>query len=572
MSDLHIPDLNFPVSDLGKPWTPCNIRALLYRGGAATDVRQVTQLILENAFGPFIGERLPLITRLHAILAGALVAGISPYTVRSKFASIRIFYSWMDKAGRSPTVSSAEADFLDWTDYLLHQHRVGELKLPYIYNCACAAASVLDEALDLKIGMLRKTRIPLPKKQKVLSAKEDKQNLTEIFTFGHALLDISDQLTVEKIQGKLPAPIHFRTGQVVELWSGLIPADRLKTLTNTTQNSWSKKQTLKTRTAWEADTSRRTRFPLINLRIEAEMLIFIAQTGMNLAQAYKLKMGRFSYQSHTDGYQVRRVYKKRRQGEVEFYIYSEYRLIFERYLSWHRAIFQDDENGFLFPLSPPQGRPLDVAPNFQAIRQLCTAKLNILYFGPRMLRKIRVNWLIRRSLDPALTAEMSQHTEETLLQQYNQPHHQVAIIEISRFHTLNDPTFAPPGPGCCVEATPTVMPNIPDDVPRPDCVSPAGCLFCSHQRDIDSAEHIWSLTSYRYYKSLELAMYRQPIKATSVRHPAATVIDRITEKLKFFKESSRARALWVAEATARIEEGHFHPKWEGFIKIIEAST
>lgn len=51
--------------------------------------------------------------------------------------------------------------------------------------------------------------------------------------------------------------------------------------------------------------------------------------------------------------------------------------------------------------------------------------------------------------------------------------------------------------------------------------------------------------------------------------PASITVDRITEKLKQFEISSTVRALWVSEAVNRVEEGNFHPKWDGFIRLIE---
>jgi hypothetical protein len=47
-------------------------------------------------------------------------------------------------------------------------------------------------------------------------------------------------------------------------------------------------------------------------------------------------------------------------------------------------------------------------------------------------------------------------------------------------------------------------------------------------------------------------------------------IERVTAKLKYFMGSSEVRALWVSEALARIEEGEYHPQWDGFIQLREA--
>ncbi|MGF6601781.1 hypothetical protein P3T23_006532 [Paraburkholderia sp. GAS448] len=570
MTDQHIPDLTFPTVRYGGTETAWDLRPLLYRGGASTDIRKVLRVIAGGALGPPILDRLTLVAKLHDVLAGNLAAGGSRYTARIAIACIRSFYAWADESNRSPTLATVEADFLEWTNHLTHRQRVvGDLSAVGVYNLSRHLARLLDEVLGFKIGLLRRTRVgSVPSRRRVLSTKADKQNSADTLAFGHALLDISDALTVDSIRGKLPVLIRFRSGKQIEEWSGLQPDHKLKTLAAPTTTPSRKEKVINRRAEWESDTSLRTRRPLVNLRIEAELLIFIAQTGMNLSQAHKLDIGRFSYQSHLDGYLARRVYKDRRQGEVEFEIYSEYRTLFERYLAWHRAIFPDGGNGLLFPLSSRQQRARDASPPLTAIRVRC-ALLKIPFVGPRSLRSARVNWLMRRSRDPALTAEMNQHTTQTLLRDYIRPHHQAAIVEISRFHSTIDPAIASPGPGVCAEGRPQLIPDASAGAPRPDCISPAGCLFCIHQRDIDSEDHAWSLASYRHYKSLELAMYRPPRKS-GVPHPVIAVLDRITDKLECFKASSENRSLWVSEAIARVEEGEFHPKWDGFIQLVEA--
>jgi hypothetical protein len=169
-----------------------------------------------------------------------------------------------------------------------------------------------------------------------------------------------------------------------------------------------------------------------------------------------------------------------------------------------------------------------------------------------------------------MTAEIHSHTEQTLIRTYEQPSLQVAMTEISRFHAQTDPAIAPPGPGMCVKVgtAPQALPFTPIEATAPDCVSPAGCLFCVHQRDIDSDDHVWSLASYRHLKSLELTRYRPPLKDAGP-HPAKIAIERITAKLRHFSESSRVRSLWVKEALSRIAEEHYHPQWDGFIRLME---
>jgi hypothetical protein len=272
--------------------------------------------------------------------------------------------------------------------------------------------------------------------------------------------------------------------------------------------------------------------------------------------------------SHLDGYQVRRLYKDRRKGDVEFQIYREYREFLERYLLWRDALFPLDDR--LFPLWSSDGAADPIRIGFQAITRRCK-KLGIRYFGPRILRHTRINWLLRHTKDPGVTAEMAQHAKETLISTYETPNQQLAAIEISRFHLMSDPALASPGPGVCAgnHASPVI--NAPPEAPRPDCIGPAGCLFCQQQRDVDSEDHAWSLASYRHLKSLELSKYRPP-RAAQGQHPAALVISRVSAKLDALRAIGPQRARWVDEALARIAEGVFHPAWDGFIRLAEIRT
>jgi hypothetical protein len=363
--------------------------------------------------------------------------------------------------------------------------------------------------------------------------------------------------------GKLPVMIKLFGGGELEEWSGLVKASNVKALQSADLPGF--KSAMRKRDAWSNDNSIRTRRSLINLRIQAELLIFIAQTGMNLAQAYKLKVGHFSYRSHFDGYQVRRVYKDRRKGDVEFEIFSAYRKIFERYLEWRSAFFPLDSSGRLFPLESPLQRSENIAPEFGAIEKRC-ALIGIEYAGPRMLRKSRQNWLLRTSDDIELTAQMGQHTASTLLRYYIRPNHQRAMKEVSQFYSLNDLTLQAPGPGICANPDPEPILEISGQLPQPDCSNPSGCLFCVHHRDLDSFDYVWSLASYRHLKIIELSMTSVvPIKVNSI---VRSVVSRLSAKLEAIAQPHE-RAGWIEEAQTRIWESNFHPKWDGFIQLME---
>ncbi|WP_146744878.1 hypothetical protein [Herbaspirillum rubrisubalbicans] len=374
-------------------------------------------------------------------------------------------------------------------------------------------------------------------------------------------------MTTDAIWGGLPIQLKFRNGSVLEEWSGLQSPEKLKTLNSRSPQSHAVNAILKKRQGWEEEKTFRTRHSVINLRIEAELLIFISQTGMNLAQAHKLKMGKFFYQSYGKGYQVKRVFKNRRQGEVEFSIYGHYRSLFENYLRWRNSLFATADNDLLFPLITSRGRSTDIAPTFNGIKRKCS-QLSISFVTPRQLRLTRTNWLMRQTRNVALVSQMNQHEPRTLLDSYERPHHQVALTEITRFFNQSEQALSSPAPGACGRKKNEAVDLPHENLPVPDCLSAAGCLFCSHHRDIDSEDHAWSLASYRYLKSLELSKYK-PLRTEAGQHPAKTVIEILSHKLLSFAQSSPVRTQWVTEANARIVEGNYHPKWDGFIQLIE---
>jgi hypothetical protein len=291
---------------------------------------------------------------------------------------------------------------------------------------------------------------------------------------------------------------------------------------------------------------------------------------VNLAQAHKLRMDQWRYKPSSHGYEIR-TYKHRRWGPVVFEIYSEYRAVFERYLRWRNAIFPSDPDGLLFPFLGKGGtvtqRLSDTSPRFGQLRKLCH-RAGVVFVSPRTLRSTNVNWMLRRTGDPDITADEKQHTKQTLLGVYEKPSLQRAMVEVHFFWAKYDTTLESPGPGVCTGSTPEPIPGISIPASPPDCSTPSGCLFCAHQRDVDSEDHVWSLASFRLLKSFEEVELRSNIDPT----PAQAAINRITDKLDFIKSSSSERATWVREAMLRLEEGRYHPAWKDLIESLSTNS
>ncbi|HDQ4464496.1 TPA: hypothetical protein P9G65_004907 [Pseudomonas aeruginosa] len=562
------PDLSLLNVNYGTGETPWNLMPLLYIGGAKSNIRQVMKNIRENKFGPQRIVRLPVVIKFHETLYAKLHSGVSRHTIKGRIHSLRSFYSWGDDHNYDYHLDNLTVKFIEWTDHLLHRSRIQKDITPRsAYSLASSVGILVEEVLGIE-GLAKRSRVKKGiRKKRVLGSKADKQHLTATFEFGAFLLAITNALTKENIYGSLPVTIHIKDDNKLEEWSGLKPESEVLSTTSARNHPYYLKSLLDRRASWQNDHSWRTRHPLINLRIEAEMLIFIAQTGTNLAQVEKIKRGDFRYTSHNEGYLVKRTYKARAGREVEFEIFSEYRVLFDNYIAWLNVMIPASEDERLFPLRSPKYPSVKSLPGFGRVRTRCLAT-GTKFFGPRELRKTRINWLIRRSRDTLIVAEMAQHAETTLLSIYETPHHQRAALEITKFNNERGRSLTAPGPGSCARTETDQPQSLFEDGLDPNCINPAGCLFCKHHRDINNFDHVWSLTTYQRYQAELLISHKQTEISRSVS-PLERTIKRISEKILAFGELGSGHQEWVKESSARVAEGDYHPKWDMFIKLLE---
>lgn len=557
--------MDFPGLPYGTHEARHDLTVLIYPGASAIPTDEVSQALKATSFKPDM-IRLPLVLAIHDVLTGMVVRGLNQVTIKNRIYQIRQFYAWCDTAGLSVTFESLPNAFRLWTEHLIQRVRIHKaMSNTTAYRSAKAVDAILKPCLGLKAGLIRNTRLsPTSRKHKALGSVADKQNLEDTFAFGSFLKDVVDSLSPEILTGTLPITITTRNGQTLVEYCGLQPMP----IEKSSQRTAERNRFIARRAAIPADEVFAKRHSVVNLRIEAELLIFIAQTSMNLSQASKLKRGEFRFQSTGDDTLVYRVYKGRRGGEAEFRIFKEYAPMFKAYLEW-LEVFSDPVDERLFPFVYPHKIPTaDYFSRFQGTITRCKA-LGIRSFRPLSLRKTRINWLLRQSHNPDLVADMAQHTKEVLFSSYEEPHHQAAASEISRFYRQIDPAAAATGPGMCVA---TAHPRLPrpssNSLITPDCSTPAGCLFCEFQRDIDSEEYVWSITTYKYLKALELDRYFAPI-SEKPDHPAVEIITRIEAKLQAFAERSANGASWVEESILRMREGRFHPNYDGLIQLME---
>ncbi|MBU3557176.1 site-specific integrase [Polynucleobacter sp. Ross1-W9] len=570
MINIDSLDLTFPKIVYGEREIPWDLRVLLYQGASAENQKNVFNKIAAERFGSPIQARIELVQHIHDEMNALLIGGKAQLTLKAIFNHFREFFAWADKQDIELKFVSVATTYRQWADHLFFLTRVKRITEETAYSKAVKVSRVLTAILGKTQQLISMTNLLPPSKRKNTDAT-DKQDLGSLLKFCDLLMDIANGLNISDIFGQLPVKIKLRNGLEWCEWSGLIDVCKVKSqLPDFKGSDWDRKIVAAKRSAWEKDHSIRTRYPLINRRIEAELLIFITQTGMNLSQAYQLKMVSACYTSSIDGYKVS-AYKRRRKGDISFEIFSAYRPHFEKYLTWRKEIFKDT-NDLLFPFIR-LGSPLSKAPAFDRIRDICKA-VNTPYHGPRELRKSRINWMLRISRDPDLTAEQAQHTKRTLLEIYEKPSHQVSKVEIIQFWRMADPTLQQaqvgmsPAPGLC-DGIPLPISKLSTETPKPDCINPGGCLFCQHHRDIDSQDYIWSVASMRHLNVLILAGF-PPIKKNKIDMGSQVemVLEILSAKLKWFQSSNEKRKKWVIEALDRCREGDFHQHWSYLIESV----
>lgn len=552
---MAVPDLTFPGVHYGPDETPWDLRVLLYAGGASAHTRLVSELIAEGKLGELQLDRLELVVGLHAEVAASLAGGNSRDNAKNNVQLLRRFFAFADRTARSLTVHDVTDTYCAWSDWLHRRTRSSSrradglnapLTMRTAWSYAAQVGTLLDRMLARSTSIVELTRLYWrPQRKTAGGAQAEKQILADTFKFGHLLQDVCDGLNLNvMLEGEFPIRIALRDGKELVWERGPIASE----FCDIEQSTLSQ------------------RYALANVRIEAEMLMFIAQTGINVAQAITLKLYHFFYVSHLDGYHVKD-YKNRRGGAVLFEIFKDYKPHFERYLEWRRSLFETSP--LLFPFIGRRGSRQEVRFANERVRRLCW-QLDTPYIAPRTLRNIRVNWLLRQSADLDLTAEFAQHTKATLLSVYDRPSLQRATVEVARFWSKVDPSqirTQSVAPGGCSGA-PSELADKPPEAPRPDCVKPAGCLWCESHRDVDSLDHLWALTSFMHLKILELSRARLPLSELEVP-PAQLAIDRIQSKLRWYEESSELRREWVQEATTLIAEGAYHPDFCVEIDVLE---
>ncbi|KZZ17546.1 hypothetical protein A3749_22605, partial [Oleiphilus sp. HI0078] len=336
---------------------PWDLKILLFKDAAKEPRKSAIVSIEKGCFGRPIEDRIPLVVLFHEAISSLINLGKSRALVETNLSVLWRFFSWSDANSEFISRDTLIDLFKRWTEFQIYRSQISkEISPMYAYRQSSKLADLITKALQLpgvKPGrnLVLQTRMRKPsEKKRVLSAKADKQNLEHTFRFGNALKKICDELDYVTVRSALPISIDVENDKTLIVKGNVKnPSLNIESMTSVQSKQYAEKARAPIDN-FDNEFDRYKRSGILNLRIECELLIFIAQTGMNLSQAAKVEREDFRWKSNGDDLEVFRVYKGRRGGEAIFRCYKSYRSHIERYLNWLDDVGYGSFDDRLFPL------------------------------------------------------------------------------------------------------------------------------------------------------------------------------------------------------------------------------
>ena len=541
-------EFQFTGIDYNAKQIPLTLTPLLYHGGGGCDMREFWGKLERRELGSEAVRRFSLVVLLFRVLSNIISVGGSVANLRSRVDCLRSFYHFADSRDSEPTIKNVVRIYQSWVRELYKRSVAsGQQEISDAdYGRASGLASLLGEATGLgRDSFVKPSKLRAPRKStKALGAKIDRQDLEQAKNFIDVLVDIIRSLSSESCLTKLPVTIKLRNG---------VETDHYAALNQHAANMSSTAPQLH-------DTSAAVRYPLFNLRVEAEMMLFISQTSMNLGDTAKLKMQNFRYKSDGAFTQVYS-YKGRKKGEVLFTIYKEYKPFFVDYLKFRECVGLDEHTGLIFGKVCQPGHVLSKNPNPRSLLGFLR-RMGLSHVPASEFRRTRQNWLARKMGDPEVAAEMGQHDLQTYAKSYSRPHHQTAALEFTRYYKSLDASRTASLDGACNGDEPQLIELAPKSLGKPDCVNPALCVYCVNYKGVRSYDYIWSLLTYAKLKRYEELCNKCSQGETN------DIAERVENIANQFKAENKTCLAWSVKAENQVALGNHHPRWAGFFDII----
>lgn len=556
-------EFNFCLDKLsyGTHETKWDLSVFLYKGAVLENRRTVGESIKANRYGEILPERIEFVSNLFEHFNYKIISGLSRNTLTGQLEKLWTFIRWCEKQNRILSKDEIPDLFISWVNSEIIVVREKNLDEYSAYKKFFKIANIITSSQNLEnfsnsASLMLRTNLSLKPQKK----QSEVPNQHEIFEFGKFLKSLIDQLTIDVIRGEQPILITLSNERTIYLKSNLVNVE----LDIEKLKYSEKKQALEKRRALTEDESLLDSYKRsnpINVRIEAELMIFMSQTNMNLAQARNLNFCEFRLMTKDDEYEVFTVYKGRKQAEASFKFYQEYKNIFLRYLQWLKEV-GFNENDKLFPfVAREKLKANDTLRKLHVIRNLCKDN-GFKYFPSTQLRKFKANWLFENSDDVGTVTNLMSHSERTFRNNYQKTEKNKALKELSNFNSQNLKRLVI---GLCSNnlENPQIM-NTVENILTPDCINPEGCLFCTYHKDIESYDYCFKLVSHRYLKLLEMA--KNP---NNGNHPAKLIVERLNEKIDGLRALSDKAEKWIVKAQNEVQSGEYHPDWNNLILLLD---
>lgn len=531
----------------------------LIKGGAATDSRWFYRDATANTWQSTIKDRLHFVEAARDHFDHELTRGTAEASVSTYINDFNVFMKWVDEKNihLSMDDKTLETAYLAYDEHCYSRawtkKEIAQITAyKAVFNVGQSLSKLMERPAHTQLKYQSRTikAYKAPRKTSVSRAAE-KQHLGDSQLLGYYCVDIADAITIESAYGQLPITTNTLkpdgSKQAIEMPWGLV-----KLLKHDSKHTSHRAIAL----CKPTNCIDMFRGSLIRIRLLAELVIFVYQTGMSVSQVLQIERKGFSYKLQGNNDWLVTCHKGRKQGPVSFTIYKEYRARFKRLIKFVDHFCPEDYQ--LFPLSYKSSKNRGSV-HYKSLTDQAKRD-GIPWIPPRVTRNTRANFLDRMTGDPGLSAEMSQHTKEVFKQNYERPSQQRSMAALTIFWKKEPISLI--NSGC--NAQPEPSPDKPSDVIGPNCINESGCLWCKSHRDIYSEDYVWSLASFRHLKLIEAA---QPIKREI---PADLVIERLSNKLEAFKKRSEQSQKWVEEAIMRIEESFYHPTWKNIINFWES--
>ncbi len=486
---------------------PDRLIKYLYAGFHNYHSNTMRSLIRNGKAGTLIDARYNLLLQIKNALQDALDIGGAPATTESSLGLLHKFFVFLERENLAWSREKLERNYLLYCEKVLCRRLARkEITGSTAYTIAATLGNVFDSVLGNKkyYELVSKTRLRnVGPRKNSLKFATDKQNLSDTFTMGSFVVQVIIALKPESIRSNplIRSEISLPNGRSFELKLALGPVanrkyENLEASSEELTESQRYHRAKRIADGWDPKGDEISRIMLLELRVACELMVFLAQTGMNISEALKIENHQFKYASLGDEWVIKS-YKSRRQGEIEFKIYKNYKAKFKTYLKFLSEFYPGRTE--LFPNDSSEFR-------WFHLKKLVLDNA-IPWVPANTIRKTRENWFLRRSGDPDLTAEAHQHLRETLHSNYERPSQQRAISEITRFHGNHDPLqkdqFTTSNLLSECDGVPSPVPDLPDSVVAPNCLNPSGCLWCSKRLDWKSFDYVWNLASFRHLKLIE---------------------------------------------------------------------